>query len=31
MPRMPKRTFTKDFKLEVLELARSSGKSRTCS
>jgi transposase len=25
---MPKRTFTKDYKLEVLELARTSGKSR---
>ena len=25
---MPKRTFTKDYKLEVIELARTSGKSK---
>lgn len=25
---MPKRSFTRDFKLEVLELARTGGKSR---
>jgi len=25
---MPKRTFTKDYKLEVLQLARTSGKSK---
>ncbi len=26
---MPKRTFTREFKLEVLELARTSGKSKS--
>jgi transposase len=26
---MPKRTFTREYKLEVIELARTSGKSKT--
>jgi transposase-like protein len=25
---MPKRTFTREYKLEVIELARTSGKSK---
>ncbi len=28
MPRVPKRSFNREYKLEVLELARTSGKSK---
>jgi transposase len=29
MPDSPKRTFTRDYKLEVIQLARTSGKSKS--